>query len=298
MRSVLGRKGPVARSPVPIEYNVSPEDHTSEITAAAYFVCAGGVSNLAQHARASADSMPFVKRSPDPPKSSGVAPSASNNADAVSDRGDRITVPFADGLGGFPPIRVAAMVQVLMAVVRSQSLTIQRSRGAGRKTQGEGARGVAHPWAPWGYRSPVPWKGGARVVRPTDLRNHRNDQARQARGMEAVHQEAAGRFEAREPQLIAMNVYLNEDGSEMTSVQVHPDAASMDLHMQILDQVLGEDMAEWVDRADFLEIKHIEIYGQPSGALLQADQRWVDSGVFTRAVKPVHVAGFTRSTAV
>jgi hypothetical protein len=105
-------------------------------------------------------------------------------------------------------------------------------------------------------------------------------------------------FEAREPQLIAMNVYLNEDGSEMTSVQVHPDAASMDLHMQILDQVLGEDMAEWVDRADFLEIKHIEIYGQPSGALLQADQRWVDSGVFTRAVKPVHVAGFTRSAAV
>ena len=104
-------------------------------------------------------------------------------------------------------------------------------------------------------------------------------------------------FEAREPQIIAFNVFLNEEGTEMTSIQIHPNAASIESHMQVLDQVLGEDMAQWVERADFLEIKHIEIYGTPSEALLKADQPWVDSGAITRGIKPVHVAGFTRSAA-
>jgi quinol monooxygenase YgiN len=102
--------------------------------------------------------------------------------------------------------------------------------------------------------------------------------------------------QAREQRLIAFNVFLNEDGTEMTSIQVHPDADSMDSHMQLLPQLLGEEMNEWVDRADFLDVKHIEIYGTPSAALLEADQQWVDSGVFSRTVKPVHVAGFTRGS--
>jgi hypothetical protein len=104
-------------------------------------------------------------------------------------------------------------------------------------------------------------------------------------------------FEAREPQIIAFNVFLDEDETEMTSIQVHPTPDSMDSHMEVLNQVLGEDMADWVERADFLEIKHVEIYGSPSEAILKADQSWVDSGAITRMIKPVHVAGFTRSPA-
>lgn len=104
-------------------------------------------------------------------------------------------------------------------------------------------------------------------------------------------------FEAREPQIVAFNVFLNEDETEMTSIQVHPTPASMDSHMEVLDHVLGEDMADWVERAAFLEIQHIEIYGSPSEALLKADQPWVDSGAITRRIKPVHVTGFTRSPA-
>ena len=71
----------------------------------------------------------------------------------------------------------------------------------------------------------------------------------------------------------------------------------MDLHLKMLGQVLGEDMSDWVTRADFLDIKHIEIYGAPSAAVLDADQMWVDSGAIRREVKPVHVAGFTRTNA-
>ena len=97
---------------------------------------------------------------------------------------------------------------------------------------------------------------------------------------------------AKEPQLIA----FNEDETEMTSIQVHPDAASVDFHLQVLAKVIGEDMIEWIDRADFLEPKHIEIYGTPSAKLLEADQPFVDAGI-PQSVKPMHFAGFTRPTA-
>ena len=100
----------------------------------------------------------------------------------------------------------------------------------------------------------------------------------------------------REPQLIAFNMYFNEDETEMTSIQVHPDAASMDFHMQVMAQVIGEDMIEWLERADFLEPKHIEIYGTPSAKLLEADQPLVDAGI-PRRIKPLHFTGFTRFTA-
>jgi hypothetical protein len=100
----------------------------------------------------------------------------------------------------------------------------------------------------------------------------------------------------REPQLIAFNVYFNEDETEMTNIQVHPDAASMDFHLQVLAKVIGEDMIEWIDRAVFLEPKHIEIYGTPSAKLLEADQPFVDAGI-PLSIKPLHFTGFTRSTA-
>jgi hypothetical protein len=81
----------------------------------------------------------------------------------------------------------------------------------------------------------------------------------------------------------------------MTSIQVHPDAASMDFHMQVLAKVIGEDIIEWIKRTDFLDPKHFEISGTPSAALLEADQPLVDAGI-PRSVKPLQFAGFTRST--
>ena len=95
---------------------------------------------------------------------------------------------------------------------------------------------------------------------------------------------------AKEPQFIAFNMYFNEDETDMTSIQIHPDAASMDFHMQVLAKVIGEDMVEWIDRADFLEPKHIEIYGPPSAKLLEADQPLVDAGL-PRSVKPRTLLG-------
>ena len=41
-------------------------------------------------------------------------------------------------------------------------------------------------------------------------------------------------IDANEPRLIAFNEYVNEERSEVTVVQVHPDAASMKFHMGIV----------------------------------------------------------------
>jgi hypothetical protein len=101
-------------------------------------------------------------------------------------------------------------------------------------------------------------------------------------------------IEAKEPQLIAFNVFLNEEGTEMTSIQVHPNADSMDFHMQIVSQALGEEMNDWVGRADFIEPKHIEIFGMPSTKLLEADNPIVEAGI-PRSIKPNLIAGFTHS---
>ena len=40
--------------------------------------------------------------------------------------------------------------------------------------------------------------------------------------------------EANEPRLIAFNEYVNEAGDEVSVVQVHPDAASMEAHIAML----------------------------------------------------------------
>lgn len=37
--------------------------------------------------------------------------------------------------------------------------------------------------------------------------------------------------EANEPRMVAFNGYVNDEGTEVAVVQVHPDTASMEFHM-------------------------------------------------------------------
>jgi hypothetical protein len=43
--------------------------------------------------------------------------------------------------------------------------------------------------------------------------------------------------------MIAFHGFVNDDGTEMTIIQVHPDTASMDFHMQVLTDKLDEHVA-------------------------------------------------------
>ena len=73
--------------------------------------------------------------------------------------------------------------------------------------------------------------------------------------------ELAAFIEENEPQLISYSVYLSEDGSEMIVVHVHPDAASLDHHMELA----GHRFAPF---ADLLTLSSIDIYGTPSAKAL------------------------------
>ena len=94
--------------------------------------------------------------------------------------------------------------------------------------------------------------------------------------------------EANEPRLLAFHAYINQDGTEATFVQVHPDAASMELHMQVA--------REHIERAygEFLEgTRSIQVYGQPSDTVLEMTSHFVGSGG-ALSVKAHHIGGFTR----
>ena len=67
-------------------------------------------------------------------------------------------------------------------------------------------------------------------------------------------------LEANEPRLIAFNEYVNEAGDEVSVVQVHPDAASMEAHIAIVAERARAAYAETLDAT-----VRIQVFGQPSG---------------------------------
>lgn len=95
--------------------------------------------------------------------------------------------------------------------------------------------------------------------------------------------------EANEPRLISFHFYLDAESSTLTIVQVHPDAASMDFHMQLVAQHISSALGDYL--------------GAPVGTLVCGEGK--DTVETIRSFspdKPVsvadeHVAGFTRTTA-
>jgi hypothetical protein len=73
-------------------------------------------------------------------------------------------------------------------------------------------------------------------------------------------------IEAREPQLIAYGFYLDEQAATMTVVAVHPDSASLELHMDV-------GAAEFRKLAHLLTLTAIECYGRPSERALEQLRR-------------------------
>jgi quinol monooxygenase YgiN len=93
--------------------------------------------------------------------------------------------------------------------------------------------------------------------------------------------------DANEPRPIAYNLYLNEDGTRMTVVQVHPDSASMEFHMDVAGSAFRKFL-------EFLTLSRIDIYGKPTARLLeQMRQKARMLGNAALVVHELH-AGFTR----
>jgi hypothetical protein len=95
-------------------------------------------------------------------------------------------------------------------------------------------------------------------------------------------------IEAREPQLISYGFYIDEQAARMTVVAVHPDAASLELHLEI-------GGPEFRKLANLIELRRIEVYGRPTDTVMRqlrqkAEMLGEDAEVFVRELR----AGFTR----
>ena len=96
-------------------------------------------------------------------------------------------------------------------------------------------------------------------------------------------------IEANEPRLIAFNEYVNEAGDEVTVLQVHPDAASMEVHMEIVRDRAMEAYAETLDAT-----VRVQVFGEPTEAILELLRQQAGAGVEI-SVNGEHLGGFTRS---
>lgn len=101
--------------------------------------------------------------------------------------------------------------------------------------------------------------------------------------------EIAQLVEEHEPRVIAFNFYLDEPSLRAVCVQVHPDAASMDTHMQVISEHLktAYDVLE--------ETTSEQLYGPGGERLVDECRQWAPNATFT--VIPHHLVGFTRSAA-
>ncbi len=96
--------------------------------------------------------------------------------------------------------------------------------------------------------------------------------------------------EANEPRVIAFNEYVNEAGDEVSVVQIHPDAASMEAHIAVIAERARAAYAETLDAT-----VRIQVFGQPSAEMLAALKEQAGEGVEI-ALHTEHLGGFTRAS--
>lgn len=98
------------------------------------------------------------------------------------------------------------------------------------------------------------------VVDSSEIREGKLEEVR------AAVAEMASFVEENEVDPILYQVFFSDDGRRMTVVQVHPDSASMERHMEIAGPVFARF-------AHLLELRTMDVYGAPSEKVLDALRR-------------------------
>jgi biotin carboxylase len=120
------------------------------------------------------------------------------------------------------------------------------------------------------------------------LHRHQSAQVGKARRGEKTSAGLIDFVQASEPRLIAFNEYVNDDGTEVAVVQVHPDADSMAFHMELIAERAASAYADTIDATT-----SIQVFGTPSKAVVEMLRHQAGAGV-PLSVKPHHLGGFTR----
>lgn len=93
-----------------------------------------------------------------------------------------------------------------------------------------------------------------------------------------------------EPQLITYGFHIDEARSHMTVTAVHPDSASLELHMEV-----GRELFRSL--SEMITLEGIEVYGTISDRVRELLQRKVAMLGAGEVVVTERFAGFARSTA-
>lgn len=96
--------------------------------------------------------------------------------------------------------------------------------------------------------------------------------------------------EDHEDRPVAYSVYLGDEDTTMTVVQVHPDSTSMERHLKLAAE-------RFAKVSDLLTLRRVDIYGEPSAELVEQMRRKAELlGTASVAVHRHH-AGFLRGGA-
>ena len=102
-------------------------------------------------------------------------------------------------------------------------------------------------------------------------------------------QDLVRHVEANEPRLQVFGMYFDADHNQATCVQVHPDEASMELHLKVIAGHL-QDAGDYLDFASM----RTYAYGVPGDALLSTLREWDGDALHVAAP----LSGFNRLAAV
>jgi hypothetical protein len=95
-------------------------------------------------------------------------------------------------------------------------------------------------------------------------------------------------IEANEPRMLAFNEYVNEDATEVSVVQVHPDAASMEFHMGVVRERSERAYGQTLEATT-----GVQVFGTPSATILELLRLQAGANVAV-SVKPYRLGGFSR----
>lgn len=101
-------------------------------------------------------------------------------------------------------------------------------------------------------------------------------------------QELVEFVEAHEPQLLGYGFYIDDAGTGMAVIAIHPDSSSLEFHMEIGGPAFRKF-------TELIDLRTIEVYGRPSDKVLEQLQQKVEMlGNNGSVVIREQHAGFTR----
>jgi len=107
--------------------------------------------------------------------------------------------------------------------------------------------------------------------------------------LKTYYQKILNIIETNQTRMIAFHGFLSEDGTEMTSIQVHPDSESMEYHMQMLKANWDESFSQY---SQMVQGTTIDYYGDPPASAIKMNE------ISKQELKilPIHIAGFTHTS--